>query len=48
MRELEQVYDQGPLSPRMAAGRFLAREPIDIGTWRDAKREIEDGLDRRR
>lgn len=27
-----------------AADRLLAREPLDLGSWEDAKREIEDGL----
>ena len=43
---LDQVYAQQPMSPRAAAERFLAREPIDVGTWYDAKRDIEDGMDR--
>jgi hypothetical protein len=43
---LDQVYSQQPLTPQAAAERFLAREPIDVGTWYDAKREIEDSMDR--
>lgn len=43
---LDQVYTQPPMSPRAAADQFLAREPIDVGTWHDAKADIEDSMDR--
>ncbi|HEX6255661.1 MAG TPA: hypothetical protein VFZ70_07585 [Euzebyales bacterium] len=43
---LDQVYAQQPMSHRTAVERFLAREPIDVGSWDDAKRAIEDGMDR--
>jgi predicted DNA-binding ribbon-helix-helix protein len=43
---LDQVYAQQPMSPRAAAEQFLAREPIDVGTWYDAKADIEDSMDR--
>ena len=43
---LDQVYAQEPLPPRAAAERFLAREPIDLGMWEDAKRDIEDSSER--
>lgn len=43
---LDEVYAREPLSPGAAAERFLAREPIDLGTWEDARRAIENGLGR--
>lgn len=43
---LDRAYPSDALPADVAAERFLAREPIDLGTWDDAKREIEDSLDR--
>jgi hypothetical protein len=43
---LDQVYPSDPLSPQAAAERFLDREPIDLGSWQQAKAEIESSLDR--
>lgn len=43
---LDQVYARQPMSAGDAAERFLAREAIDVGTWYDAKADIEDSMDR--
>jgi hypothetical protein len=43
---LERAYALDALPADVAADRFLAREPIDLGSWADAKRDIEDSLDR--
>lgn len=43
---LDQVYAASPLPPRVAVDRFLARPPLDLGTWEEAKQELERSLDR--
>ncbi|CAN5661063.1 hypothetical protein BH24ACT15_BH24ACT15_21540 [soil metagenome] len=41
---LDRVYSSDTLPPDVAADRFLAREPLDLGEWDQAKRDIEDSL----
>lgn len=43
---LDRAYSSDPLPPDVAADRFLAREPLDLGSWDQAKREIEDSMTR--
>lgn len=43
---LDRAYGPGALPADVAAERFLAREPLPLGTWDDAKREITDSLAR--
>jgi hypothetical protein len=43
---LDRTYASDLPPAHVAAERFLAREPIDLGSWDDAKRDIEDSLDR--
>lgn len=43
---LDLAYPSDGLTHDVAAERFLARPPIELGSWEDAKREIEAGLDR--
>lgn len=43
---LDRAYPPGGLPADVAADRFLARPPIDFGTWEEAKEEIEGGLAR--
>ncbi|MBA2729144.1 MAG: antitoxin [Euzebyaceae bacterium] len=40
---LDRTYRAGP-APDEAADRFLAREPLELGSWEESKREIEDSL----
>lgn len=44
---LDRTYASTGLPADVAAARFLAREPRELGSWDHAKREIEDSLDRR-
>lgn len=44
---LDRTYDLSGADPTAAAERFLAREPIDVPDWPDAKAEIEAGYERR-
>jgi len=39
----DRTYWQGPASDG-AADRFLAREPLELGSWEESKRQIEDSL----
>jgi hypothetical protein len=43
---IDQVFPGSEPTAAEAAGRFLARGPLDIGDWADAKTEIEQGLSR--
>lgn len=43
---LDRAYPVEGLRADVAADRFLARAPVDLGSWEEAKREIEDGLER--
>ena len=43
---LDRAYPVEGLRADVAADRFLARPPVDLGSWEEAKREIEDGLER--
>ena len=43
---LDLAYPAEGLRADVAADRFLARSPVDLGSWAEAKREIEDGLER--
>lgn len=43
---LDRAYPSSGLPAEIAADRFLARPPLDFGTWEEAKREIEEGLGR--
>lgn len=43
---LDRAYPIQGLPADVAADRFLARPPIDLGLWEEAKREIEDSLGR--
>jgi predicted DNA-binding ribbon-helix-helix protein len=45
---LERTYPSDALPSDVAAERFLAREPMELGSWDQAKREIEDSLERGR
>lgn len=38
---LDRTYGLGGVDPAVAAEAFLARPPLDLGEWDDAKREIE-------
>ena len=43
---LDLAYASDRLPSDVAAERFLARPPLELGAWDDAKREIEASLDR--
>ncbi len=43
---LDRAYPVAGLPADVAADRFLARPPLDLGSWEDAKDEIEDSLER--
>lgn len=43
---LDRAYPVEGLRADVAADRFLGRPPIDVGSWDEAKHEIEDGLGR--
>lgn len=43
---LDRAYPIDGLPPDVAADRFLARPPADLGSWEEAKREVEDTLER--
>ena len=43
---LDRAYPVGGLRADVAADRFLARSPVDLGSWEQAKGEIEDSLER--
>lgn len=43
---LDRTYAFNALPSDIAAKRFLAREPLDLGLWDEAKHDIEDSLDR--
>ena len=44
---LDKAYASDQIPADVAADRFLARPPRDLGSWDDAKREIETSLERR-
>lgn len=43
---LDLAYAADRLPAHVAADRFLAHPPIELGSWDDAKRDIEDSLGR--
>lgn len=43
---LDRAYPIEGLRADVAADRFLTRPPVDLGSWEDAKGEIEEGLER--
>ena len=43
---LDRAYPVEGLRADAAADRFLARSPVDLGSWEEAKAEIEDSLER--
>lgn len=43
---LDRTYASNALPPGVAADRFLSRPPIELGTWEQAKRDVETSLDR--
>lgn len=43
---LDRTYDLSGTDPALAAERFLAREPVDIPPWDEAKAEIEQAYER--
>jgi hypothetical protein len=43
---LDLAYAPARLPRDVAADRFLARSPVDLGPWDDAKQEIDASLDR--
>lgn len=43
---LDRAYPVEQLPADVAADRFLSRPPVDLGSWEEAKHEIEDGLER--
>lgn len=43
---LDRAYPVEGLRADVAADRFLARSPVDLGSWEEAKAEIENGLER--
>lgn len=43
---LDQTYGLDGVDPAEAADSFLARPPLDLGDWADAKREIDSGMER--
>ncbi|QBI19616.1 hypothetical protein ER308_08675 [Egibacter rhizosphaerae] len=43
---VDRTYPPEGRSAADAADRLLARAPIELGTWEDAKAEVEDALGR--
>jgi len=43
---LDRTYAADAMPPQVAAERFLARPPLELGTWEQAKGDIEASLDR--
>lgn len=43
---LDRAYPVQQLPADVAADRFLTRPPVVLGSWEEAKHEIEDGLER--
>lgn len=43
---LDLAYASDRLPADVAADRFLARPPLDLGAWDEAKRDIETSLER--
>lgn len=43
---LRRTYPKDDLPAAVAAERFLARPPVDLGSWEEAKPEIETSLGR--
>jgi hypothetical protein len=43
---LDRTYGLDGTDPAEAAQRFLARPPLELGDWPDAKREVEDAYGR--
>lgn len=43
---LDRAFDDDRADAAAAAGSFLDRPPLDLGGWEEAKRTIDDGLDR--
>lgn len=43
---LDRAYAADRLPAAVAAERFLGRSPVDLGSWDEAKRDLESGLER--